>query len=214
MSTLPRRPVWNHYTYTYGEGRSARVEFDVEAAIGLSRPDSTGARLVADAAVDEGRIAEALGELDVLLVGILAYAGQVERVIQTPSPEAVTARRGALAEAGVTLELTPGWAYFEDRVSPSPADWQRIGDREALERLDLDGDGHLRVLHRFFGTPRALDAIATRLTPEGFEDAGRDGERMTLAHVHPIGDISRITVGLLRLCEHHGVAYDGWALPG
>jgi hypothetical protein len=213
---VQRRSDWNHYAYTYGEGeqaREARVEFDVMAAV---MPDGAGhtVRVVADEAESE-RVLEVLASVDGLHVGTLHYAGRCEQVlvVQQPLSEAVVA---SLTSAGGQVHQMKGWDYVNDRVAPAPADWRRITDREALQRLDLDGDGELRVLHRFVGAATGLRAVLDRLVPEGFEQVEHDpdAERLVLAHRHSMGRISEITVGLLRLSERHGVAYDGWVLPG
>lgn len=209
---MERRTDWNHYVYRYGEGsdaREARVEFDVMAAI----TGTDGAHTVRVIAPEGASLDDALATLDGLHVGTLHYAGKVERVVAcaAPLPEAV---RTGLEAAGAAVHVLAGTDYVSDRVHPGPADWRRITDREALERLDLDGDGELRVLHRFYGPASGLQAVAERLEPEGFERVDGDGERLTLAHRHPIGRISEITLGLMRLGEGHGVAYDGWVLPG
>lgn len=206
---------WNHYTYVYGEGRQARVDFDLEAAV-LPTDDSLQGLRVRweEGSVDRTCILQVLGSVDAWLVGRMAYAGQQELVLQLPGDHDPTSLLTRLRELGTTAELTKGWDYFDDRIAPTPQDWRRIQDREALERLDLDGDGELRVLHRLVGSPAALDRIVERLVAEGFEEVAREGEHLTLAHLHPIHDISRITLGLMRLCEPLGIAYDGWVLPG
>jgi len=208
---MHRRPDWNHYSYVYGEDQAARVEFDVEAAALPTDPALQGLRFVIDEANEEALL-ELLAPVDGLHVGRLCYQGQCEHVLQASAD--VDLPTAAIEALGGAIQRTSGWDYFNDRVCPQPADWRRIEDREALERLDLDGDGELRVLHRFYGDAKDLDTIGGRLEPEGFEEVERTDDRLTLAHLHPIGDISRITVGLLRLCERGGVAYDGWVLPG
>lgn len=201
---------WNHYTYVYGEGREARVDFDVEAAVLPTEPGVTGLRVrAAVGALDRDGLA-ALLPAEAWLVGVLTYAEQVEFVVQLP----VVFDPQPLVDAGLTVETTRGWDYFNDRVCPTPADWRRIQDRETIERLDLDGDGEVRVLHRFYGDAPALERIRARLADEAFEHVADDATHLTLAHTHPIDDISRITLGLMRLGERLGVAYDGWVLPG
>jgi hypothetical protein len=200
---------WNHYGYTYGEGKRAEVHFDVEAAVVPQDADWRGLRV--HGVADREALVERLADADAWLVGELRYDGRVEHVLVV-RPTAVDAVTTALADA--TLEWTSSWDYFDDRVCPTPADWRRIEDREALARLDLDGDGSLRVLHRFYGDADALQAITDRLASEEFTPVDAQPTRLTLAHEHPIDDLSTITVGLLRLCERLGVAYDGWILPG
>lgn len=208
---MERRADWNHYAYTYGEGddaREARVAFDVMAAV-MGVEGRHTLRILAP----EGTALDGLLEtVDGLHVGTLHYAGKVEWVVACDGLD--ESLRASLRAAGASVQLLDGTDYVSDRVTPSPADWRRITDREALERLDLDGDGELRVLHRFVGPEGGLGAIAERLDPEGFERVVADGEHLTLAHRHPIGRISEITLGLMRLGEAHGVAYDGWVLPG
>ncbi|MCA9491906.1 MAG: hypothetical protein KC656_04655 [Myxococcales bacterium] len=206
---------WNHYTYVYGEGRTARVDFDVEAAVLPSDDSQRGLRVRwADGSVDRTSLQHVLDGVDAWLVGKLTYAGTTELVLQLGGSVDADAVVHALAQTGATTELTAGWDYFNDRVCPTPQDWRRIQDREALERLDIDGDGELRVLHRFYGDDDALERIRERLADEGFETVESAPSHLTLAHVHPLNDISRITLGLMRLCEPAGVAYDGWVLPG
>jgi hypothetical protein len=202
---------WNHYTYVYGDDKTARVTFDVEAAVLPNDAGDRGVRFKTTPPLTRDELVEALGGVEVWLVGELHYADAVEFVLQVPP----TLTNDDLANSlpGHTLEWTPGWDYFDDRICPTPADWRRIQDREALDRLDLDLDGVLQILHRFYGDATGLEAIASRLEAEGFATVDRSDTRMTLAHSHPIGDVSRITLGLLRLCEKNGVAYDGWVLP-
>lgn len=206
---------WNHYTYVYGEGKAARVDFDIEAAVLPTDDSLQGLRVRwTDSAVDRTTLSRILDADDAWLVGRLTYADQQELVLQVEGSRDLGSLVGALEQAGATVERTKGWDYFNDRVVPTPQDWRRIQDREALERLDLDHDGELRVLHRMVGPSASLDRLVDRLDDEGFELVARDGEHLTLAHAHPIGDISRITLGLMRICEPLGVAYDGWVLPG
>jgi len=210
---VDERSDWNHYEYTYGEGASARVDFDIMAAV---LPDEAGRhclRVVGDAEAAEA-IREALAPVEGRLVGRLRYADKVEWVAWTDHEALPAEQADALQAAGGQVQLVPGRDFSTDRVFPTPADWRRIEDREALERLDLDGDGALRVLHRFVGSEAGLKNVAERLAPEQFTEVDRGPERLTLAHEHPIGRISEITLGLLRLGEAHGVAYDGWVLPG
>ncbi len=212
---MERRADWNHYVYVYGEGeaaREARVEFDVMAAV-MPGDDGVTLRVVAPEA-QEAAVSEVLQPLEGLWVGTMRYAGQVETVVQCPRGSLDPAIGSALEALGASWQQVDGWAYTNDRIAPTPADWRRIEDREALERLDLDGDGELRVLHRFYGSAAGLKAIEERLADERFTRVDGSDERLTLAHSHPIGAISEITCGLLRLGEAHGVAYDGWVLPG
>ncbi len=211
---------WNHYTYVYGAtedqpGRTARVEFDIEAAVLPSDDSMQGLRVRwADGTIEAAELVHILDAVEAWLVGKLHYHDTRELVLQVDGDVDLADTVRALEQAGATVEKTRGWDYFNDRVCPTPADWRRIQDRETLERLDLDGDGELRVLHRMVGPVESLNAISERLESEGFEEVDREGEHLTLAHVHPIADISRITLGLMRLCEPKGVAYDGWVLPG
>jgi len=210
---MERRSDWNHYEYVYGEGARARVDFDVMAAV---LPDDEGKNCLRVVCADDmvPAVEGALAAVEGRLVGTLAYAGQQEWVVWTDL-EQVPASLGS--RVGVQAQLVPGRDYTADRVFPDPADWRRIEDREAIQRLgllDLDGDGILRVLHRFVGSEAALGAIAERLASESFTPVDRGDGRMTLAHEHPIERISEITLGLQRLSEARGVAYDGWVLPG
>ncbi|MCB9689391.1 MAG: hypothetical protein H6735_30415 [Alphaproteobacteria bacterium] len=200
-----RRGDWNHYRYTYAEGREAEVAFDVQAAF-LPASDRWphGLRVLLEAEDTEERVLQALDALDALLVGRLRYAGRLELVLQVVDPALVAAVPGA------SVEHTPGWDYFQDRVSPSPVDWRRIEDRETVERLGLAADQRVRAIHRFFGDPPALRDVRERLLPEGFEFERDEGRHLAMAHVQPVEHISIITVGLLRLCEQSGVAYEGW----
>jgi hypothetical protein len=209
-----KRADWNHYTFTYGDGRDALVAFDVRAAVLPCDGHPHGVRVLFVGEVEEEALAARLVGVDCLLVGRLGYAGRVEFVLQVEDLEGFRSREAALAGLGARVEHTPGWDYFHSRVSPTPADWRRIEDREALARLGLDGDRRVRVLHHFFGDAKALDALRERLGPEAFEVERADGRRLSLAHVHPIGDITKVTLGLMRLCERLGVAYEGWVVPG
>jgi len=208
-----RHSDWNHYEYTYGEGAQARVDFDVMAAV---VPGDDGANCLRVVVADDGidAVESLLASVDGRLVGTLRYAGQHEWVVWTDVRELSDELGRALAAAGAKVAVLGGHDYANDRIFPTPADWRRIEDREALERLDLDGDGALRVLHRFVGPEAGLAAVAERLAPEAFTEVETGPERRVLAHEHPIGQISDITLGLMRLCEAHGVAYDGWVLPG
>lgn len=199
-----RRGDWNHYRYTYAEGREAEVAFDVQAAF-LPASDRWphGVRLLLDEEEAEAGVLDALEALDALLVGRLRYAGRLELVLQVGD----RAQLGELPRARV--EHTPGWDYFQDRVSPSPIDWRRIEDRETVERLGLT-EGDLRAIHGFFGEPTALRTVRERLLPERFEIELEEGRHLAMAHVQPVEHISVVTVGLLRLCEQNGVAYEGW----
>jgi hypothetical protein len=210
---MKRRADWNTYAYAYGDGRDAVVAFDVRAAVSPGGGHPHGVRVLFAGEVEEAALAERLAGVDCLLVGRLAYAGRLEFVLQVEDLPAFQAREAALVAVGAHIEHTPGWDYFNARVSPTPADWRRIEDREALARLALDPDVPARVLHRFYGDPWALGVLADRLEAEGFEPGRPDGPRLSLVHAHPLGDISRVTVGLLRLCERVGVAYEGWILP-
>lgn len=203
---MRRRGDWNHYTYVYGEGRLAEVEFDVAAAL-LPDPGRWphGLRVHLDDA-DETAVLAALEGADGVLVGRLRYAGRIELVVQVVDPAGV----GPIA--GARIERTPGWDYFQDRVSPSPADWRRIEDRETIARLGLAPAGAVRTVHRFYGERAALDRVRERLAPEGFEPLAEDDRHLALVRLQPIEGISLITVGLLRLCEHAGVAYEGWTV--
>jgi hypothetical protein len=205
---------WNHYDYTYGEGQHATTHFHVGSAVFSDPGLPHGARVIFAAPFEQDAFLAMVQDVDGRLVGRMEYAGKVEMVAALAEADGLEPARSAIEAAGGTIELTDGWGYFDSRVCPSAADWRRIEDREALERLDLDGDGELRILHRFFGGAEALERVWERLEPEGFASVERGDDRMTLAHRHPIADISRITVGLQRLCERAGIAYDGWVLPG
>lgn len=206
---MRRRGDWNHYTYVYGESARARVDFDVEAAL-LPQRGGVSVRVMGP----EGLDLSLLEPLDALLVGTLRYAGKVEALLHQEAGDVDPAVRAALEAAGATVEVHPGWDVFDDRICPSPADWRRIEDRETLERLDLDGDQRLRVLHRFVGAERGLEPLQAQLIQGGMELVERRGEHLVMAHVHPIGEISAVTVALLTAGEKLGVAYDGWVLPG
>ncbi|MEZ4317624.1 MAG: hypothetical protein R3F61_08965 [Myxococcota bacterium] len=206
------RDDWNHYTYVYGDDRTATIAFDVAAAVFSEDHFAHGVRVVTEG--DLASIEAALDGADALLVGRLTYGDRRELVLQVADLASFAEARSRVEALGATVHDTPGWGYFDERVCPTPADWRRIQDRETLERLDLDGNGALRVLHRFFGDDAALDAIGSRLEAEGFAPVERSERRMALAHEHPLDDVSRITIGLMRLSEHHGAVYDGWVLPG
>ena len=205
---------WNHYSYVYAEDRTATTHFHVGSAVFSDAALPFGARIVFAEPFEQDRFLSLVDGVAGHLVGRLEYAGKVEFVVALPASDGLAGVTPALEAAGGTVETTDGWGYFDSRVCPTPADWQRIQDREALEALDLDGDGELRILHRFFGEPEALARVQERLEPEGFEHVEGGEARLTLSHVHPIADVSRITLGLQRLCERVGVAYDGWVLPG
>lgn len=206
---MRRGTDWNHYRYVYGDDKPAVVHFDVEAAVVPQSGSWHGLRVYG--LPDPSALETRLADVEVWLVGELHYDGRIEYVLQVEQAH-VNAVNTALE--GLDLAWTTDWDYFDERVCPTPADWRRIQDREALARLDLDTNGEIEVLHRFYGDAPGLDAIAERLMTEGFTEVDRQTTRMTLAHHHPLVDISTITLGLMRLCESNGVAYDGWLLPG
>lgn len=231
MEGAERLPVridsdWNHYTYTYGEPpREAHVRFDVGRAL-QPCPDthaqSVRIRVEGDTEGFEDALASTLTDVDCWLVGVLGFQGGATWVLQVEDRAGFAARRAAVEAAAVGTvqwQVSEGWGFFEDRVCPRERDWQRIADREQVERLATRGiDIHAPqpIRHGFFGDEGALDAIGEVLGPEGFAQDSASGRQLVLVATHPPVDISSRTVALARLAREHGALYEGWRLvePG
>lgn len=219
---MRRDADWNHYTYRYAAGeetRDAHVRFDVGCALApCPETHQTTARVrVRGPAADlEAQLPELLADIDCWLVGVLRYAGVTAFVFQVEDEGGFAAAEPALVAAApgpVAIERSPGWSFFEDRVCPSETDWQRIQDREQLERLEAAGvDLHaeIEVLHGFYGGARALEALHEALLAEDFRRHAQEARRLEVLRTHRLADVSSVSVALARFARTRGVAYDGW----
>jgi hypothetical protein len=211
---------WNHYAYRYAEsGSVARVRFDVDRALQPS-PSSHQrcVRVCVHGSVGdfEAQLLQILAEVDCCFVGVLAYAEITEFVLQVDDPVAFSAQEARLDHSTactVRFDHSQGWDFFDDRICPGETDWRRITDREQLERLAAKGTdvrASRAVVHAFFGTHAQLERLAERIRPDGFEVVALEGQRLAVRLVHPLHEVSDLTVPLVRYAASLGVAYDGW----
>lgn len=207
---MRRDDDWNEYRYRYGEDQLAVVEFDVGCALFTPASHGTCVRIrVADPAPIEAVLATL--DDDVWLVGRLSYAGACTLVLQCESAASV---RAALPD-GTPAEVSEGWGFFDERVCPTEADWQRIADRQQLERLVQGGLDPLEtcpVVHRFYGASDGIAALRERLEGEGMQVHRATDDRLEMTRVHPPAAVSQVSVALARFARTLGVAYDGWQL--
>lgn len=218
---------WNFYSYSYGEkpSRTALVRFDVERAI-MPCPDThqTCRRLLVREAglpalaTFESALPELLEGIDCMLVGVLRYPSTEELIFQIEDALGFTQRHDVLraqAPAPIEFQDSAGWDFFVDRVTPNEADWQRITDRESIERhlrAGADPATPHTLLHTFIGDKVGIAAIRAVLEPEGFTVATLDSQRLVMQHavMLTVADVSRVTVALHRFSRSHRAIYDGW----
>jgi hypothetical protein len=214
---------WSFYHYVYGEGRRAEVRFDLGYAAGATpRTHRHAAQVVVRGAepdaVDawaEG-LPERLADVDCLLVGVVRYADATELLLQVEDRAAFARAEPRLGAPGaLTIAWSAGWDCFTDRYCPREADWQRISDREAVERLVAGGhppEAEVGVEHRVVGDPAGLEGLAAELVPAGFEPAAVTDRLLRVVRRQRLDAVSDGSVPLAARCRRLGLVYDGWSL--
>lgn len=111
------------------------------------------------------------------------------------------------------------WSTYWQFLYPSPADFQRMGNRDVVNQL-LDHDDQIDIPRKIdhfavFVTPDGRDAFARHLTLEGYAisettDAGDDTFKIAFDKVDRPDQIDDVTIDLLNNARQNGGEYDGW----
>jgi regulator of RNase E activity RraB len=113
----------------------------------------------------------------------------------------------------------PDWSTYRNFLYPSDEDFQRIGNREVIDRLREHGDQIeiARKIDHFavFAKRDDRDAFARYLADHGYHvsETGdpADGRfEVAFDRVDPPADIDDVTIELFRAARKHHGEYDGW----
>jgi uncharacterized protein (TIGR01619 family) len=118
------------------------------------------------------------------------------------------------------VEHDPDWKLFFEILYPGDEEWQIIGNRRLLDRLEEHGDIHhiaRRVDHWIHFPDRAamerfkseIMALNFKIEQESFGD-GEWGLQIYREDCVEFGHISGVTLELYRLAVESGGEYDGW----
>jgi hypothetical protein len=157
-------PDWDGYSYPYGDGLLARINFDTRTAresphIGYPecvrvilfippdrlRPDGQPVSVeeMESLLAENHRLVDHLSTNSVhcRFVGSMLYGGMFDLVFQVESQECerfkttVSEWTGTAPAYRVEVKQSSGWDFFDAKVRPSPAHAQQIADRQAIQAL-------------------------------------------------------------------------------
>ncbi len=229
---------WNFYTYTYGEGQVAMIEFDVAAGsedahsgyntcfrviIYINPADCTETGLpVKDEHEQLVKIEADLNKnisADCRFVARSSYGALRELIYQVNDAATFKAdyAQWAARIQGYKLELrdSEGWKFFDERIRPDFIYWQQITDRRIIGTLLQNGSSptSLHTLeHTILGDSAKLQSVADQLSRDGFTVLSLDNNKLVLSKPMPLdgNTISGLTMRLASYCNTLGLKYDGW----
>lgn len=175
--TLPiAGPHWDGYSYRYGDGLLARINFDALAAgeshhsghaecvrvilfIPPDRVRNDGQPCSADEMqsllAQQRRLVDQLtaGSVRCRFVGSMLYGGMFDLVFQVESRDvrkfksAVDAWAGVATQYRADTKQSSGWDFFDAKIRPSAAHRQQISDRQIIQAL-IDAGSDPTQLHQ------------------------------------------------------------------
>jgi hypothetical protein len=109
---------------------------------------------------------------------------------------------------------------YVDFITPTDLDRQLDGDRKVVQNLSEGGDdGQIprTIEFWFYGERSALQSVADRLTPAGFQHVRwldeTDGVVLSLESAVGMDTFRDLTPLLVNTAAEFGVTYDGWETP-
>lgn len=234
------RNNWNFYFHAQNQ-QFASVAYDVRAAeeenhLGYSHGRRLTVQLTKEQTEENGMPTKAefarLGQLEdeltsflqrerivCLLVGRVTGFSLRDFVFQVEDAKSfdriVEAWMKKQTTRHVKLEKNEGWTFFDQMIRPTSMDSQQIKDRSVLESLKQAGSNlrkpHM-LEHGFFGAEDKLQALADRLTKDGFV-VGQKGDQFLMVQKESEMNLWTVwdtTCGLISVAKEYGVDYDGW----
>lgn len=233
-----RREAWNFYTYTYGEGMRAMIEFDYEhvtedshqgfphcvrAVVQLPADDVAPNGLPFKETRDALNKTEAdllgmLGGTDCRLAGTMYYGAMKDMVFQVndlPQFKSMLNQWIGKQKQKVQLIESEGWEFFDAKVMPDHIMWHQVTDRQVIGQLLQVGSNPNKVHnleHTFLGPADKLQYLSEQLSGDGFEQIALEGERLVMMKPSDLDheQISGLTQRLAGYTASIGIRYDGW----
>lgn len=191
------------------------VRMDVEVGYAAA-PDSLPADWAQVAEVED-RVREGVLDLGGVYVGRVAGGGRCRFTAHIPAEPATPVH---LADARVTTEYDPHWAYVRDTLAPDDRQHRLLEDLAVVGVLAEHGDPLAvprEVEHVAFFADQALaEDAAADLRADGFAaSVERDDEgdfALTALRADPVAppSVHELTWGVKETVERHGGTYDGW----
>jgi regulator of ribonuclease activity B/uncharacterized protein DUF695 len=156
-------------------------------------------------------------------VGLVATRGRTRLVAQLPAEPTDAVSVAGLAEAQVSTEYDPHWAYVRDHLAPDERQHQLLLDLSLLALLAQSGDPltaprpvtHVAV---FTGATPAEEAAA-ELRAAGFavavqrDDEGDYGLEAVRDDPVAAPAVHDLSWSVKETVERHGGSYGGWSCP-
>lgn len=158
-----------------------------------------------------------------ILVGRNTSSGNRDFYFYTRSPSVEDDLRAAMSrwpdyEFDTGTRPDPDWSTYREFLYPSEEDFQRIGNREVVDRLLEHGDridAPRRIDHfAYFEARNDRDAFARYLAGRGYNVSNveqADGRhQVAFDRIDRPADIDDVTIELFRAARQHHGDYDGW----
>jgi hypothetical protein len=165
----------------------------------------------------EDSVRASLTDLDGVYVGRVAGSGLCRFTAHIPAEPAPPVR---LADARVSIEYDPHWAYVRDSLAPDERQHRLLEDLAVVDLLAEHGDPLAtprEVAHvAFFAEQAPAEHAAADLRADGFAaSVERDDEgdfALTALRADPVAPptVHELTWGVKETVERHGGTYDGW----
>ncbi|MFN8286707.1 MAG: ribonuclease E inhibitor RraB [Chitinophagales bacterium] len=229
---------WNFYTYTYGEGQVAMVEFD--EAIGSETTHSGYNNCIrvifyinpancTETGLPVKKEHERLVEIEMDLnknisadcrfVARSSYGAlreliyQVNDVATFKTDYTHWAKRIDIYK--LELRESAGWQFFDERIKPDYLYWQQIHDRRIIGTLLQNGSSASKphvIEHTILGEAAKLQSLAQQLTQDGFTVQTMENNSLVISKPMLLdgNTISGLTMRLASYCRSLGLKYDGW----
>jgi len=165
----------------------------------------------------EDSVRASVADLGGVYVGRVAASGLCRFTAHIPARPATPVH---LADARVSTEYDPHWAYVRDTLAPDERQQQLLEDLAVVGVLAEHGDPLATprdVAHvAFFAEQAPAEHAATDLRADGFAaSVERDDEgdfALTALRADPVAPptVHELTWGVKQTVERHGGTYDGW----
>ena len=229
---------WNFYTYSYGKGNVAHIEFDVLTATEDEHLNyDTCCRVILflnpDNCIPNGlpnkgenrKLIELENEFNATLlvdcrfVGKMSYGAMRELIYQVNDVANFKKKYLSLIKSvpayKVELKESAGWKFFDEKVKPTSIHWHQITDRRLIGTLIEKGSDPSKlhkIEYTILGNRKALSLLSEQLSEEGFVIKSLTKDKLVVRQstLLSLNLVSELTMLLASYCAKYGLKYDGW----
>lgn len=232
------REGWNFYAYTYGDDLRAFIEFDFDIAMEEEHVGydyckrviihSESKNVMANGLplelerkrvnYLENELLSAISGVDCKYTGKMHYSAMRDLNFQTNEPDKFisTVEKWKATQKSNRIQVleSDGWDFYDEKVKPDFAQWQKITSRKLIGMLLEKGSNankQHKIEHLFIGDTDKLEFLKEQLRQDNFDLISLSDNKLTLSKPALLNEeLSDLSMKLARYTAGIGVKYDGW----